>query len=164
MKDVEGELLKWFESAGRVVIVGVGNALRRDDFVGVAVVKSLRGRLSEERALLVESETVPESFLEEISGFNPSHVLVIDAGLMGLKGGSVQFVEDACVYLESQSAISTHTMPIRIFCEYLGKMVGAKVGMLLVQPERTDFGEELTENVRETAMRIAKTLVKTIPA
>lgn len=164
MDSVEDELTEWFESAERVVLVGVGNEMRRDDFVGVAVVKNLRGRLSEKRVLLVESETIPESFLEEISGFDPSHVLVIDAGLMGLKAGSVHFSEDACVYLESHNPISTHSLPIRIFCEYLKKIVGAKVGMLLIQPERTDFGEQLTERVREAALGLARTLVKTIPS
>jgi hydrogenase 3 maturation protease len=163
LRSVESELTEWFGSAEKVAIVGVGNELRRDDFVGVAVVKSLRGQLSKERVLLIESETVPESFLGEISEFSPSHVLVVDAGLLGIEEGSIQFVREAGGYLSSHGAISTHTLPIRIFCEYLEKMVGAEVGIVLIQPERTDFGEELTESVSRAAKKLAAMLVKAIP-
>ena len=71
-------LRRWLEGAGKVVVVGVGNELRRDDFVGMKIVKALKDFVPE-RVMLVESETVPESFMDTIIKFNPTHILIIDA-------------------------------------------------------------------------------------
>jgi len=46
-----------------------------DDFVGVKIVKNLEGKVSD-GVQLIECETVPESFLETIIEFSPTHVLL----------------------------------------------------------------------------------------
>ena len=61
-RNVEKELRTWLSCARRVVVAGVGNPIRMDDFVGVKIVRDLQGKVSE-RVLLIECETVPESFV-----------------------------------------------------------------------------------------------------
>ncbi|MEM2386362.1 MAG: hydrogenase maturation protease, partial [Candidatus Bathyarchaeia archaeon] len=87
----EKKLREWLSGAERVVVAGVGNPIRMDDFVGVKVVRDLQGRVSE-NVLLIECETVPESFLQHIVDFRPSHVLIVDAAVMGLEPGEYRFV------------------------------------------------------------------------
>jgi len=41
MNDLFRDLRSWFSNAGKVVIVGVGNPIRKDDNVGVEVIKRL---------------------------------------------------------------------------------------------------------------------------
>jgi hydrogenase 3 maturation protease len=162
VKDIGGVLRKWLITAEKIVVVGVGNELRRDDFVGVEVVRRLKGKVPR-NVMLIESETVPESFLETITQFHPTHVLIIDAGLTGLKLGQVKVMESSEA-LGPASAVSTHALPLRIFCEYLEKTVGSKIALAIIQPKTTDFGEGLTKEIDRTAQNLTETLTEILNA
>jgi hydrogenase 3 maturation protease len=158
-KDEHGvcdELEEWFAGAGKVVVAGIGNPIRTDDFVGVKIVQDLTGKVPD-RVQLIECETVPESFLEPMIEFNPTHVLLIDAAVMGLKPGAISLIDPERV--ADVPAVTTHMLPLRIFCEYLTKMTGAKIALLLVEPENTEFGEGLTATVQAAAEKIETMLI-----
>jgi hydrogenase 3 maturation protease len=106
---------------------------------------------------LIECETVPETFMPEIIDFKPSHVLLVDAALLGLKPGEIRLVfpEQVAAF----PAVTTHFLPLRIFCEYITKMTGAKIAFLLVEPENTEFGEGLTPKVQAVADNLAEKLM-----
>jgi hydrogenase 3 maturation protease len=152
------DLTQWFSEANRIVIVGVGNPIRRDDNIGVEIVDGLEGKVPES-VFLIKSETVPESFINPIVEFKPTHVLIIDAALLNLKPGSAKLVKSPKV---SRAAISTHILPIQIFCEYLTKATGAKIAMLLIQPADTGFGEGLTRELNSAGGKLVKCLIETI--
>jgi hydrogenase 3 maturation protease len=154
------DLAAWLSGATRVVVAGIGNPIRSDDFVGVKIVQGLRGKVSK-NALLIECETVPESFVQQILDFKPSHVLLIDAAIMGLRPGESRLVDPS--RLGDSPAFSTHILPLRIFCEYIAKTGSAKIGLLLIEPMKTDFAEGLTSEVGAAAERIVKSLLKTLP-
>ncbi len=156
----EKKLRDWLSDAERVVIAGIGNPIRMDDFVGVKIVRDLQGKVSG-KVLLVECETVPESFVQQIADFKPSHVLLIDAAVMGLEAGECRLVKPE--RLGVFPAISTHMLPLRVFCEYLAKTVGAKIALLLIEPKNTDFGEGLSGEVKASAERIVKFLLSVLP-
>ena len=40
--NIQEELKKWLSKAERVVVAGIGNPMRMDDFVGVKIVQDLR--------------------------------------------------------------------------------------------------------------------------
>lgn len=153
--EIERELQEWFSGAHRVVIAGIGNSLRRDDFVGVKIVRDLQDSVSSS-VYLIECETVPENFIEPIVRFNPSHVLIIDAALLNLKTGSSKLLSSK--QLMERQVVSTHALPLRIFCEYLARATNAKIALLLIQPGDTSFGEGLTREVQNTADRMARLL------
>jgi hydrogenase 3 maturation protease len=155
--DVKEELKKWLLNTERVVIAGIGNPIRMDDFVGVKIVQDLRGKVSD-RVFLIECETVPESFIQQIVDFNPTHILLIDAAILGLKPGQSRIVNPE--QLTSLSAFSTHMLPLRIFCEYLTKTTKAKIALLLIEPRKADFGEGLTPEIEASAKEITETLHK----
>jgi hydrogenase 3 maturation protease len=150
------ELKNWLSAAERVVIAGIGNPIRMDDYVGVKIVQDLRGKVSD-RVLLIECETVPESFMQQIVDFRPTHVLLIDAAILELKPGESRLVNPN--RLMDFPAFSTHMLPLRVFCEYLLEMISAKIAFLLIQPAQTDFGEELTPQIKVSANNIAENLI-----
>jgi len=158
--DVEKELAAWLSDAKRVVVAGIGNPIRTDDFVGVKIVQGLQGKVSE-RVYLLECETVPESFLQEIVDFGPTHVLLIDAALLGQRPGELKLIEPE--ELTDFPAFSTHMLPLRIFCEYLEKTTKAKIGLLLIEPGRTDFGEGLTRELEASGRLVVDSLFKLLP-
>ena len=156
-ESVQDALKKWFAGAEKVVVAGIGNPIRRDDFVGVKIVQDLKGKVSK-NVCLIECETVPESFMQEIVDLKPSHVLLIDAAMLGLKPGETRLVFPEQV--TDFPAITTHVLPLRIFCEYVTKMAGAKIALLLIQPKNTEFGEGLTPEVQVAAEKIVVILQK----
>ncbi len=153
---IEKELKIWLAEAKNIVVAGIGNPIRSDDYVGLKIVEDLRGKVPENVCLL-ECETVPESYLLDIEKFNPTHVLLIDAAFLGRKPGKASLVDAGKVV--DFSAISTHALPLRIFCDYLKKATGAKIALLLVEPKSMEFGEGLSAEVHAAAERLTKVLL-----
>jgi hydrogenase 3 maturation protease len=154
------ELKEWLEGAKKVVVAGIGNEIRRDDFVGVKIIQDIQGKVSK-NVHLIECETVPESFMDEIVGLKPSHVLLIDAAVLDLKPGEVRLYDAAKVV--NVPAITTHMLPLRVFCDYITQMAETKLALLLIEPKDTDFGEGLTHEVQASAEQIVKTLLELLP-
>ena len=148
LDEVERILRKWFSGAERVVLAGIGNPLRKDDFVGVKIVRDLENKVSR-NVFLIECETVP------------THILLIDASLLGLEHSSVRFIE--ANQMPSQVPVLTHALPLQLFCEYLTKMTHAKIALLAIQPKDTDFGEGMTPEIEKTAEYLTNLLLKTLP-
>jgi len=153
-------LLDFLSDVEKVAVIGVGNRFRRDDYVGVEIVRELRDRLKSDRVLLIACETAPEEHIESIVEFKPSHILIIDAGMMGLKPGGVRLIdfEDLAI----RPAVSTHMLPLRIFCELVEEMTGARIALLSIQPRDISLGEGLTPELEGAARGIALTLLKVL--
>lgn len=157
---LEEELRTWLTGVSSVVVAGIGNSIRSDDYIGVKIAEDLQGLVSE-RVHLIECETVPESFVDEIIHFCPSHVLLIDAALLGLEPGTAHlYAPDEVMNVPS---ISTHTLPLRVFCDYVQRLTGAKIAFLLIEPKNVDFGEGLTPEVEEAAIRVHKAIINVLP-
>ncbi len=157
---VEEQLRKWLGNPKQVVIAGIGNEIRSDDFVGVKIVQELQDKVSK-KVHLIECETVPESFMDEIVELKPSHVLLIDAAVMGLKPGEVHLFDAEKV--TTFPAISTHMLPLRVFCEYITQLAKAKLALLLIEPGNVDFGEGMTPEVTQSADWLVKLLASILP-
>jgi len=158
--NLQMKLKNWFSCAKRVVVAGIGNEIRRDDFVGVKIVQDMKGKVSE-RVYLIECETVPENFIQQIADFDPTHILLIDAAILDLKPGESKLIEPE--ELTAFPAFSTHMLPLRIFCEYLAKTANAKIASLVIEPKDVDFGEEMTPELRKAAKQITDVLLRLLP-
>lgn len=159
--DLQKDLEKWLADSKRIVVAGIGNPIRSDDFAGVKIVQDLQGRVAE-RVHLIECETVPESFMHEIVDLKPSHMLLIDAAILGLKPGETRLVFPEQV--TDFPAVTTHQLPLRIFCEYITKMANAKIALLLIEPKNVEFGEGLTPEIQEIAEKITEMLLELLKA
>ena len=155
--DIDAKLEKWFERAEKIVVAGIGNPIRQDDNVGIKVVESLQGRVRE-NVFLLECETVPESYLLDIEQTKPSHVLLIDAAFLGLKPGESQLFE--AEKIADFPAVTSHVLPLRIFCGYIKASTRAKIGLLLIEPKCMEFGEGLTVEVQAAVEYLAKLLLR----
>lgn len=154
---IEKELESWFVDAKKVVLAGIGNPIRHDDNAGLKIVQDLQGKVSG-NVLLLECETVPESYLSEIQEFHPSHVLLVDVAFLGLKPGKVRLIKSG--EIASFPAITTHLLPLRIFCDLVEQTAGAKIALLLIEPGNVEFGEGLSLEVDKVTEKIKKILLK----
>jgi len=158
--EFESSLKDWFIGAWKVVVAGIGNPFRRDDFVGVEIVRNLKNKVSKS-VYLIEAETIPESFMQQIVKFKPTHILLVDAGIINRNPGTSQLADTT--QLIRKTSISTHTLPLRIFCDYLTQTTAAKIGLLIIQPMDTSFGEGLTPKLKQTAKNLTNLLQKHLP-
>ncbi|UCG45280.1 MAG: hydrogenase maturation protease [Candidatus Bathyarchaeota archaeon] len=154
------KLRSWLTEADSVVIAGIGNPIRRDDFIGVEIVRTLRGRTGP-LVNLLECETAPESFIGQIAKLQPTHVLLIDAGILKQKPGASVLVEPDQV--GSESVVSTHALPLQIMCRYLAETTNATIALLLIQPKDATFGEGLTAELLKAKTQLASLLLRLLP-
>lgn len=142
------------EGYRRVVLMGVGNPMRGDDGVGIAVIQRLQ-ETGLPGVLLLNTETVPESFIGKVESHRPTHVLLIDAANFGGRPGETRLIDSKHI---GGQAVSTHSLPLTIFISYIERSLGVKVLLLGVQPRAVAFGMEMTPELAKASRRIADTL------
>ena len=150
------QLRVWLDGCERVAVLGIGNPLRRDDAVGLEIVKMLKGRVPR-KVRLLECETVPENFTREIREFSPTHVLMIDAAQLGAEPGEARLVPPERIL---GMVLSTHAIPLSLLTEVIKQSIDAEVMILGVQPKEIEFGEGLTPELRRASKRIVSILVR----
>lgn len=131
----------------RIAVMGVGNALRGDDMVGILVGRALQQQVRKCPGLyVIEAGSVPENHCGELRRIWPALVLVVDAAQMKAEPGSVRWYG-----MESIAGLttSTHTLPLYLFGYYLKAELGCEVVVLGIQPEDTAFGAPLSLPVRK---------------
>ncbi|RLE50204.1 MAG: hydrogenase maturation peptidase HycI [Candidatus Methanomethylicota archaeon] len=154
-------LIEFLRSAEKIVIMGIGNELRRDDALGVIIARELKRKLKGiKNVLVIDCGEVPENFLGVIERFKPTHVIIIDAIEIGAEPGTLGIISGDQVM--HYPTISTHRISPHILISYIEEIVGAKTIIIGIQPENIDFGEGLTERVMLSVKEITKMLANLI--
>ena len=152
----ESELSEFLADFKKLIVLGVGNELKSDDGVGPFIIKKLLAdNIENDNLLFINAETVPENFTGKIRKENPSHVIIIDACLMGCQPGEIKIVDKEDF---ANIGISTHSMSLSYFVKYLEKDNDFKVIFVGIEPETMDWGENPTENVEKTAFEFIEIL------
>jgi len=156
MEEVLNRLL---ENRRRIVVLGIGNTLRRDDCFGVYVASLLK-RFNLENVLVLEAGVSPEAFLDDILKFKPSHLIIVDAVEVKRKPGDLIIARLDDVV--DDVALSTHKLPLTLLVKYLRLMgFNGEVVLVGVQPGDLSFGETPTPEVKK-AIHIVTDLLKTV--
>ncbi|MBR5954382.1 MAG: hydrogenase 3 maturation endopeptidase HyCI [Methanobrevibacter sp.] len=148
--------------------MGIGNELKYDDGVGPYIVSKLNQLDLSDDVLLINAQTVPENFTGKIRMENPSHIILIDACLMGLDCGDYRIVDKEDF---ANIGISTHSMSLSYFVKFLNQdnilFIGIEPQLLelidqdslgVLGADLMDFNGELTENVKKSADEIIELL------
>ncbi len=151
-------LANWLRNAREIVVMGIGNPMRRDDYVGMVVVRHLKA-YTLPGVHLIETGEVPESYLGVVEENHPSHVLMIDAAEMSEQPGTARLVSPK--EIEGLS-LSTHTLPLSIISEYIKCRTGAKIALFAIQPGVLEFGEGLSEELSKVVEELANLVVDAV--
>jgi len=141
---------------GRVAILGVGNPLRGDDGAGPYLIEQLKGQVS---AILLNCEEVPENFLGKIVESQPDSILIIDAIDLGMTPGASAILEED--ELEGTSW-ATHHASLRLFTNCLKADTKANVLILGIQPKSTEFGSNISVEVKETIGLLQRIILRAL--
>jgi hydrogenase maturation protease len=138
----------------RIVIVGLGNLLLRDDGVGVHAVAELR----KDPPACGEVVDVGTAVLHAISFVeNAEKLLIIDAVRAGRAPGTVYLFNGEDVRAETSPA-SLHSMGLCSTIRMLPEDRRPKEVLVLgVEPQVIDYGMELSQVVREVLPRVVAT-------
>lgn len=144
--------------------MGIGNELKYDDGVGPFIISKLNNEDLNENILLINAQTVPENFTGKIRKENPSHIIIIDACLMGLNPGDYQIVNSDEF---TNIGISTHSMSLSYFVKFLNQdnviFLGIEPQSLelidqdslgVVHGDLMEFNGQLNENIEKSALEI----------
>ena len=146
----ESQLNDFLKDFEKLIVLGVGNELKCDDGVGPYIIKKLKEEdiEDEKKLLFINAETVPENFTGKIRKEKPTHLIIVDACLMGGEPGDMKIVNKNDF---ANIGISTHSMSLSFFVRYLEK--GTDFGIIFVgiEPESMDYADEPTLKVENAA-------------
>lgn len=138
----------------RSLILGVGNPLRRDDGVGVEIIRRLTknfsgGRLSVSTDLM-DGGTDGLALLEYIKGYKK--VILIDAVEMKIDPGTIKIFtpEEAILHISTDS-LSTHGFGIAEFIRFAQELnILPECTIIGIQPENVGYGEGFSLSVQSS--------------
>jgi len=133
---LKNSLKEFLNDYDKVIILGIGNELKRDDGVGPFIISELQKLDFTDKVILINAQTVPENFTGKIRRENPSHIIIIDACLMGLNSGDIKIVDSEDFV---NIGISTHSMSLSYFIKFLN------VGNILfigIEPQSLELIDE----------------------
>ncbi|MHA1506055.1 MAG: hydrogenase 3 maturation endopeptidase HyCI [Candidatus Asgardarchaeia archaeon] len=158
-------LLSELRDAEKIVVCGLGNEVMMDDGAGLLATNSLidlveKGDKIKNLRVIVCGKS-PENFIYPIIKEKPTHIVFIDAVDFGAKPGDVAIFnsEDIVDFFPS-----THALSIKFISDLLFKKIPSlkKVIVLGIQPKYVDFGEKISEKVRESSIEASKLLYKVL--
>lgn len=139
-----------------MAVLGIGQALRGDDGVGLAVVQKLRP-LAQPNLLLIEAAHAPENCTGQVHRFGPDLVLLIDAAQMDEPPGTIRWLDwHTCDGLSA----STHTMPLSLLGKYFTAVLQCEVALLGIQPASLELLETLSPAATQAAAQVVEVLAQ----
>ena len=134
----------------KILFVGIGNLLKMDDGVGVYISKRIR---TTDSILSLTVEASIENYIGKIVSLNPDILILIDC--VDLKAVTGTFKLLSLKQIQDLT-FNTHNISLRRLSEFFTM----PVYVLGIQPEKIDFGENLSYLVKNVADTIIKLINK----
>ena len=143
----------------RRAVIGIGNALRGDDGVGLAVVRALRGRVAED-VMLIEHDGDGASLLFVLEALD--RVIVIDAVNADEMAGAVRRFDAAAMPLPVATWTSTHAIGLAETIELARAMHRLPQTLVVygIAGSRFSIGDGLAEDVGRSVLTVADEIVR----
>ena len=134
----------------RKLFVGMGNILKMDDGIGVYISKKIKnnGAVS---SLTVEVSI--ENYIGKINSLNPDILVFIDCVDMKSAAGTFKLLEISQIH---DLTFNTHNISLKRLSEFFTM----PVYVLGIQPEKIEFGENISYLVKDVADKIIKLINK----
>jgi hydrogenase 3 maturation protease len=140
------------ESDKKILFVGIGNLLKRDDGVGVYISRNIK---ETKRILSLTVEVSIENYIGKINSLSPDILVLIDCVELSGKPGTwdllpVEKIQDI--------TFNTHNISLKRLSDFFE----APTYILGIQPENVNFGENISYLVLEVANEIIQLINKEV--
>ncbi|MDR1695976.1 MAG: hydrogenase 3 maturation endopeptidase HyCI [Endomicrobium sp.] len=152
MDKIRDKIKRFLKDSKNTVFLSIGSELRGDDGASVLTANELLKKDLPSNFKVLLGYTAPENLTGEIKRIKPTHMIICDAANGGLKPGEIGVISVSDV---DGAAFSTHMMPMNVFIDYISRDNPCKTLILGIQPGSVEFGADITEEVRETAIALA---------
>ena len=136
----------------RIAVMGVGSELKNDDAAGMRLIEKLRKSINRENVIFIVGGTAPENFTGVIKDFKPDELIIVDAAHMGASPGEIRLLESDEI---GGLSFSTHMLPLPIMLKYLELELNCRVMCIGIQPENTEQGFSMCQEVTEAVDKLA---------
>ena len=157
----------------------MGNELRGDDALGLAVASELRKQLANRQTsgavdpvpreqdtagrpgankpeiLVLSAGPAPEAYTSELRHFGAQQVFFVDAFDHGLEAGTISWIDETQI---DGASFSTHSMPLSLMAAFLRSDLGCEVGFLGIQAAGSAIGAPLSAPVASAVQEVTSTL------
>jgi hydrogenase 3 maturation protease len=134
----------------KILFVGIGNVLKKDDGVGVYITRKIK-KTATVSVLTVEISI--ENYIGKINSMDPDILILIDCVDFQSPPGTTKLLPLSQI---QDLTYNTHNISLKRFTEFF-KM---PVFILGIQPEKVDFGENISYLVRKVADKIINQINK----
>src|ERR1035437_2886857 len=134
----------------KILFVGIGNLLKMDDGVGVYISKRIKNK-GTVSSLTVEVSI--ENYIGKINSLNPDILVLIACVDMKSAAGTFKLLSVSQI---RDLTFNTHNISLNRLSEFFMM----PVYVLGIQPEKIDFGENISYLVRNVADRIINQINK----
>jgi hydrogenase 3 maturation protease len=134
----------------RILFVGIGNLLKSDDGVGAYISRKIR---NSEHISSLTVEVSIENYIGKINTLNPDILILIDCVNMKSSPGTCKLLNIGMVH---DLTFNTHNISLSRFSEFFRM----PVFLLGIQPEKVDFGENISYIVRNVADKLIRMINK----
>lgn len=128
----------------KILFIGIGNLLRQDDGIGVYISQRIKER---DNIRVITVEVSIENYIGKINSIDYETLVLIDCADTGKPPGSFELLP---VDKISDMTFNTHNISLKRISEFFRN----DVMVLAIQPEKVDFGENLSYLVKEAGNRI----------
>ncbi len=134
----------------KILFVGIGNLLKMDDGVGVYISRKIKkkGTIS---SLTVEVSI--ENYIGKINSLNPDILVLIDCVDMKSAAGTFKLLVVSQI---QDLTYNTHNISLKRLSEFFSM----PVFIIGIQPEKIEFGENISYLVKNVADKIIKQINK----
>ena len=149
------------EETPRIVVIGVGNLLRRDEGIGIHVIKALQEMALSSEIKLVDGGTSPDLIAYTRIG---DKIIIIDAAKAGGKAGSVYRFRPDDLAGDKRTLASAHELGVIENLKLMG-LTGnepSEVIIIGIEPKDTGWGTELSPDLKKRLNAIVKVVLREI--
>ena len=125
----------------KILFVGIGNLLKQDDGVGVYISNRIKNR-NNITSLTVEMSI--ENYIGKINSLNPDLLVLLDCMELKSDPGTFKLMELNQI---QDMTFNTHNISLNRLSDFFNM----PVFILGIQPEKVDFGENISYLVRNIA-------------
>jgi len=143
----------------KILIVGIGNLLCRDEGIGVHVIQEMKNMKLPDHVDLLDMGTSTMDLISHLEGVKK--LIAIDAMKAGGTPGTIYKCRPEDLLPEEKGPISLHEIGL-IESLNMAQKMGMKIDTVIigVEPEILDWGMELTEAVKNKIPLIIEAVLK----
>jgi len=140
----------------KTAIIEIGNPLKKDDNIGNLLIEKLSKEIKDKNFVFIKAYQTPENYLSPLKKEKPEMIYILDAVEFKGTTGEVKVFSLNDISLNT---ITTHNIPVTVYKNYFPdatiKIIGIKV-------KDTNFGEELSKEIKNKFDEILKEVKKII--